>query len=106
MNSTNSIEVGQIVQTLSALLQDAEIVQFETGQIVQFQTAQFPNFLNLITLINHNKIINVCKTIEDWICFLQKDRNMRILKGYLPFWGQRSAFGKREKNVIGQNSSC
>jgi predicted nuclease of restriction endonuclease-like (RecB) superfamily len=52
-----------------------EIVQSATAQIggaeiVQFQTAQMPSFLNLTSFTNHIEIINRCKTIEERVFYV------------------------------------
>jgi len=82
------LKLNEIVQTKTAQIEDAEIVQTLPAQIdieiVQFETAQFPNFLNLTTLTNHFEILNACKTPEErifYVLYSHKERlNIKELK--------------------------
>jgi hypothetical protein len=64
------MNLGSIVQPVTAQIENGEIVQQAVGQtedseIVQFETAQFPDFINLTTLTNHFEILNACRNVEE-----------------------------------------
>ena len=95
---------GQIVQTLPAQIQKAEIVPSVT--------AQFPHFLNLTTLTNHFEILDSCKTIEEKIFYvlyshkerLNKRELQRCLKNntFASLMGDKHNLSKGLKNVYPQ----
>jgi len=81
LNEFVQTETAQIVPTLTAQLENIEVVQSIVQPtlelIVQALPAQFPNFLELTTLSNHFEILNDCKTIEErifYILYAHKER--------------------------------
>jgi predicted nuclease of restriction endonuclease-like (RecB) superfamily len=90
------LKLNEFVPSVTAQIEDAEIVQSVTGQIVPSLTAQieiqilqtlfgqFPNFLNLITLTNHFEIIDAYSRIEErifYVLYSHKERlNLRELR--------------------------
>ena len=64
------LNLNEFVQPATAQIEYVQIVQPTAGLIVQTLSAQFPLFLNLTTLSNHFKILNVCKTVEERIFYV------------------------------------
>ena len=65
----------QIVPTLSAQIEDSEIVPFKTAQnghnlIVSFEMAQIPSLLMKTGWTNHQIILNRCETPEQYVFYI------------------------------------
>jgi len=123
------LKLNEFAPSVTAQIEDAEIVQSETAQldnsivpsvtgrlenseIVPPAAGQFPIFLNITTLTNHFEILDSCRTIEEKIFYilysfkekLNKNELRRCLKNntFASLMGDKHNLSKGLKNIYPQ----
>ena len=71
-SSTSFLEISERyrLESYQSEIMQSATAQIDGAEIVQFQTAQMPSFLNLTSFTNHIEIINNCKAVEERVFYV------------------------------------